>query len=162
MPAPADVWYDLRAAVADALEAALAAAGVAGVAVVPQDTPDATLVGRPAVTVTPNGSEQERGGTNARDDYAFAFLLTLHTHRGDPDVTQATNEPPGLRPTLFREVVRRHFGHQRNVVAPAGVYLFPTEYDPTPPVYDDGAPYETDPLRTAVGVTVTARLPRGL
>lgn len=162
MPAPADLWYDLRAAVAAALGDALTAAGVAGVAVVSQDTLDGTLVSRPAVTVTPNGSEQERGGTNVRDDYGYPFLLTLHTHRGDPDVDSATNEPPGLRPTLFREIVRRHFGHRRVVTAPTGVSLFPTEYDPTPPVYDDGAPYETDPLRTAVGVTVVARVPRGL
>lgn len=161
MPAPVDLWYELRAAVADALDVAFQTAGVA-VAVVPQDTLDGTLVGRPAVTVTPAGAEQERGGTNARDDYAFPFLLTLHTHAADPDVTQPSNEPPGVRPTLFREICRRHFGHRRNVTAPAGVYLFPTEYDPTPPVYDEGAPYETDPLRTAVGVTVVARVPRGL
>lgn len=155
-----DTHRDLRAAVAAALRLALDAAEV-DVAVTEQDTPDPNMVDLPAVIVSYGGAEQDRGGTNARDDYAFPMLLGLYTLKADPDTDVPANEPPGLRPTAFRTLVRRTFHHRRVVVEPSGLSLFPTEYDPTPPVNDDGGPEEIQQLRTAVGVTVPARLPRG-
>lgn len=160
MAAPTDIHRALRDALAAAVATALADADVT-VAVIAQDTPNPALVDLPAVIVSYGGSESYRGGTNARDDVAYPMVVGLYTVQGDADTTEAGNEPPGLRPTLFREILRARFGNRRVVTAPTGISLFPSEYDPAPPINDDGGPAMIQQLRTAVGVTVPARVPRG-
>lgn len=154
----ADWFRDVRDAVAAAFEAKLTAESVAGVTVLAMDTPDARAVDLPAVLVTYNGSEQETGGTNVRDDYGYPIQLGLYTIKADNGVSD-DDDPPGLTPTQFRQYVREKFNRKR-AVAVTGIDCFLCEYDPTGAVIDENAP-SFKQLQAAAVVTVYARVPRG-
>ena len=151
----------LRDAVAAALATAFADEGVV-VNVLALDGPNPRLSDFPAVQVWLGGPEQVRGGTNARDDIAYPVGVGLYTVTADPDTSEAGNEPPGLHPSDFFRLTRRLFHNRRALDDPAGVSLFPQEWDGQPPVMDTVSPDAIDQLRAAVTITVTAREPRGL
>lgn len=155
----ADDWFRaVRDEVAAVLAAHLEAAGVAGVRVAAMDQADPTATDLPAVVVSYNASEQSTGGTNARDDYGYPVLVTLHTVEGDNGVGGGA-DPPGLTATRFRQLVRERF-HHRRAVAVDGIDCFLCEYDPQGAVIDpDGPAFQK--LWAAAVVTVYARVPRG-
>jgi hypothetical protein len=114
------------------------------------------LIDKPGVIVTPGGSEGYTGGTNRRDDVLYPFFVGLFTTEGD---RQKDSDPPGGRPTLFREIVRRWFGNERPFASVAGSDCYLVQYEPQPPVYDVNMP-GLEELSTACGVSVYARVPR--
>ena len=154
----ADWFRDVRDAVAAAFEAKLTAESVAGVTVLAMDSPDANAADKPAVLVTYNGSEQETGGTNVRDDYGYPIQLGLYTVQVDNGIS-GTDDPPGLTPTQFRQYVREKF-HRKRAVSVTGIDVFLCEYDPVGAVVDEAAPTYQQ-LRAVAVVTVYARVPRG-
>lgn len=151
----------IRDAVAVALADALVEANV-DLPVKAMDVPSPRLIDLPGVIVWLGGDEQHRGGTNARDDIAYPVTVGLFTVTADPDPDRPGNDPPGLHPSDFRAMVRQLFHNRRAVADIDGVSLFPSEVDFQPPILDTVSPDAIDQLRTAVGVTVTAREPRGV
>jgi hypothetical protein len=155
----ADDWFkDVRDAVATAFAAKLTAESVTGVSVKAMDVADVAAVDLPAVIVSYNGSEQEVGGTNVRDDYGYPIQLGLYTVQADNGIS-GTDSPPGMSATQFRQYVRAKF-HRKRAVAVTGIDCFLCEYDPTGAVVDEAAP-TFQQLRAVAVVTVYARVPRG-
>jgi hypothetical protein len=155
MPAT-DHHRDVRDAVKDALAAALADDGAAGVAVYAQDVPDLNAVDLPAVIVFLGGSEGFVGGTNARDDLLYPVAVGLFTVSPD----DPAGDPPGVHPTRLRNVARRAFHHRRSVSVDGNVDVYLVQYEPQPPVVDEGLP-AFGQLRTSFGISVIARVARG-
>lgn len=149
-----DYYRQIRRQVLLALKAALAAEQ-ANLEVVELDDEPSIDISLPTVAVWYGGSEGYVGGTNRRDDVAYPFAIGLFTLEADGPA----GDPPGLHPTRFREVVRQTFGNRR-AVAVSGIDCYLCQYEPGAPVVDaDGRPFQS--LRTAAGVTVYARVPRG-
>lgn len=142
-----------RAAVAESLRTALAAAGF-DVPVHEQETPDTRLVDKPCVIVSYAGREYPVGTmTSQRKDYGFPLLVGLYTVKPDaPD-----GDPPGGDLTLYRETVRLAFEDRR--LSGVAQVLW-CEYDGDPQVVTDALPAFQD-LRTAATVTPVARVARG-
>ena len=152
-------WFRaVRDAVAAVFAQALSDAGVSGVRVKGLDKLNLNAVDQPAVLVVYNGSEQATGGTNARDDYGYPVQLALFTLETD-DGASGTDDPPGITPTAFRQLVRERF-HHRRAVSVAGIDCFVCEYDPLGAVFDESnEAYQL--VKCLAVVTVYARVPRG-
>lgn len=155
MPAVSDYFELIRGEVRQAVEDALADAGVVLASVQEMDLPNPDLIDRPGVIVWYGGSEGYIGGTNLRDDVGYPFMVGLFGLLGD----RPTDGSPGVTVTLFREVMRQKFGNRRAVDV-AGIDCYLCQYEPNAPVADPNDPALAQ-MNTACGVSVYARVPRG-